>query len=218
MTWAVAIFPVVGVALGAALGGLGLALDYFLPSGPVAVILLASGALATGGLHLDGLMDTSDGVFGGRTIERRLEIMRDSRVGSFGVIAGALALLGQFAVLSQLSGIGRLIALVVALGLSRWAMALAIGVFRPARPSGLGATFQQAGSLRSMVLATALALGLAVGAGPSGIASFAVVLVATLAIGRFLAARLGGLTGDSYGAIAVVAETLALYVAVGFRG
>src|SRR5258708_1581233 len=119
LTWAVALFPAIGAVLGALLGGLGLVLERALPTGPVAVLLLAANALVTGGLHLDGLMDTADGVFGGRTVERRLEIMRDSRIGAFGALAGGLALLGQYACLRPLTGTPRGIALVVALGLWR---------------------------------------------------------------------------------------------------
>src|SRR6185437_14480691 len=95
-----AFFPIVGVGLGALLGCAGLLLDRVLPAGPVAALIVGAEIYLTGGLHFDGLMDTADGVFGGRTRERRLEIMRDSRVGSFGVCAGALALIAQYSCLS----------------------------------------------------------------------------------------------------------------------
>jgi adenosylcobinamide-GDP ribazoletransferase len=214
----VALFPVVGIALGAALGAMGLALDLVLPPPSIiAVVLLATGALVTGGLHFDGLMDTADGVFGGRTRERRLEIMRDSRVGSFGVLAGGLALLGQYACLSQLTGTRRIVALIVALGLSRWAMALALGLFPSARPSGLGATFHADAGWGPMVAATLFALGLAAVSGVVGIMGLVVTAVIIVIGGRFLAARLGGLTGDTYGALAVVSETIVLVVAVAVK-
>jgi adenosylcobinamide-GDP ribazoletransferase len=163
-------------------------------------------------------MDTADGVFGGRTVERRLEIMRDSRVGAFGAVAGGLALLGQYACLSELSGVARLIALIVALGLSRWTMAVAIGTFPSARPTGLGATFHQAGGRWPLALATAIALAIAAPAGLLGLSSLAVAALVALLGGRFLAARIGGLTGDTYGALGIVVETLILYLAVGLRG
>jgi adenosylcobinamide-GDP ribazoletransferase len=207
-------FPVVGVGLGALLGGLGLALDRVLPSGPVAALLLAVGAFATGGLHLDGLMDTADGVFGGRTAERRLEIMRDSRVGAFGALAGGLALLAQYSSLAALTGQARIAALMVALGMSRWAMVLAIGVFPAARATGLGAAFRAAGRRGPLVVATLIAAALGLAFGARGIAGLVVALAVALLGGRWLTARLGGLTGDTYGALAVVAETLILYAAV----
>lgn len=211
---AIALFPVVGIALGGALGGIGLVLDRILPLGPTAVILLGLGTLATGGLHLDGLMDTADGVFGGRTPAERLEIMRDSRVGAFGAIAGALALLGEYACLGDLGGVDRLTALVAAMAMGRWAMAIAVACFPAARPSGLGATFHAAASRRTALASTIVAAALAGALGLPGLVEFvAAALVAVLA-GRFLVDRLGGLTGDTYGGIAVLAEVLVLYVAV----
>lgn len=211
---AVALFPVLGIALGAALGGLGLALDLILPPGPVAVLLLMAGALATGGLHLDGAMDTADGVFGGRAVERRLEIMKDSRIGAFGAIAGGLILLGQYAALSGLVGMARLVALILALALARWAMVVAIVAFPAARPTGLGATFHQAAGRWTLAGATVVAVVVALATGRLGLVSFGGAVVVALLGGRFLAGRLGGLTGDTYGALAVATETLVLYLAV----
>lgn len=215
---AIAWFPLVGACLGALLGAAGLVLDRILPPDLTAVALLALGALLTGGLHLDGLMDTADGVFGGTTRERRLEIMRDSRVGSFGVIAGILALLGQYAALTHLLGLTRLLALVVALGLSRWVMALAIVLFPSARPEGLGAAFRAAAGLPSLAIATVLAVVLAAAAASLGfrlLGPVALILAALTAVlgGQFFRRRLGGLTGDVYGALAVLAETLVLIAA-----
>ncbi len=214
---AIALFPVVGAGLGALLGAVGLAFDGVLPPGPVALLLLAASVVLTGGLHLDGLMDTADGVFGGRTIERRLEIMRDSRIGSFGVVAGALVLIGQYACLAELIGTGRLTALVVAFGLSRWVLAVALGVFPPARSTGLGATFREAGGRGPLAVATLVAAGVALAAGALGVVAFVVAAAVALLGGRFLAKHLGGLTGDTYGALGAIAETLVLYVAVAFR-
>jgi len=211
-----AFFPLVGVGLGALLGTLGLLLDRLLPSGPVAVLLVGVAVFLTGGLHLDGLMDTADGVFGGRSRERRLEIMRDSRVGSFGVCAGALALIAQYSCLSTLGGLARLATLVAALALSRWAMVVAIRWFPAARSSGLGATFQGAASGWPFVVATAIAVGAALTAGLSGLVALALGSFVVILGGRFLVGRLGGLTGDTYGALAVVVETASLFVAAGF--
>ena len=211
----VALFPIIGIGLGAAVGGIGLALDLLLPPSVTAVVLLACGALVTGGLHLDGLMDTADGVFGGTTPERRLEIMRDSRVGSFGMLAGGLALLAQYACLSQLRGLGRGFALVVAFGLSRWALALALGSFPSARPTGLGATFRSQAGRLPLVVATLTALALAASTGFVGIAGFVGTAGIVVGGGRFFTPRLGGLTGDTYGALAVLSETFILILAAG---
>lgn len=216
---AIALLPLVGALLGAALGLLGLALDHAFPPDLVAVVLLAISAVVTGGLHLDGLMDTADGLFGGATVERRLEIMRDSRVGSFGVIAGVLALLAEYATLSHLQGLVRLGVLVLSFGLSRWAMALAIGLFPPARAAGLGATFRAAAGVPSLVVATAIAAVVAALLGSThpifAASSLLLVALLVLAGGRFFVHRLGGLTGDTYGTLAVLAEVLVLFAATG---
>jgi adenosylcobinamide-GDP ribazoletransferase len=140
--------------------------------------------------------------------------MRDSHVGAFGVIAGGLALLGQFACLSELSGRERLLALVVAFTLSRWAMVVALALFPAARISGLGAAFQGGAGRASVFVGTVLALPFVLVWGQTGIAVFVVTIALGLGCGGLLTRRLGGLTGDSYGAIAVVVETAVLFVAV----
>lgn len=208
---AVALFPLVGVALGAAIGALGLLLDRVLPPGPAAALVLAAGVVLTGGLHLDGLMDTADGIGGGRTPQRRLAIMRDSRIGAFGAMAGGLVLLAQYACLAELSGGARLTALVTAHGLSRWLMAAAIALFPPARPDGLGATFRAGASGWAIGVATAIAAGIAFVMRPSGIIGFIIAALILLTGGTMLARRLSGLTGDTYGALAAVAETAILF-------
>lgn len=213
LTRVIALFPVVGAILGALLGGLGLLLDRALPPGPTAALLLAAGVLATGALHLDGLLDTADG-FGGQTPEQRLAIMRDSRVGAFGVIAGALILLGQFACLSALTGYARLAALVLAFTVSRWALLLALSLFPAARPEGLGAAFHAAATRTACVVGTLFAIAVALIFRELGFVALVASAVVTISGGCMLARRLGGLTGDACGALAVVTETTALFVAV----
>jgi adenosylcobinamide-GDP ribazoletransferase len=209
-----ALFPVVGALIGGFLGGIGLVLDRILPAGVVAALVIAAGALVTGGLHLDGVMDTADGVFGGKSPERRLAIMHDSRVGAFGVVAGVVILLGQFACLSELTGQARLLALIAAGTIGRWTMLIALALFPVARPTGAGATFH-AGVTRGMaLLGTLLAGTLALLAGPLGVLAMAAGLAIAVGVGRALTLRLGGLTGDTYGAIAIVIETAVLFIAV----
>jgi adenosylcobinamide-GDP ribazoletransferase len=211
---AAALFPLVGALIGALLGFFGLALDRALPAGPAAALLVAAAALLTGGLHLDGLMDTADGLAGGRSPEQRLAIMRDSRVGAIGAVAGGLALLAQFACLSELTGHHRLLTLVAAGALGRWAMLLAISAFPAAGAEGLGAGLRAGVTRGSAVAGSLLVLPVAVVAGPLGLAGVAVGVAVAAGLGRFLVRRLGGLTGDAYGAIAVVAETAVLFAAV----
>lgn len=209
-----ALFPVVGALIGLLLGGLGLWLDRFLPAGPVAGLLIASAALLTGGLHLDGLMDTADGAYGGHSPEQRLEIMRDSRVGAFGIIAGSLALLATFACLSELTGHNRLLALVVATASSRWSMVIALAIFPSARVDGVGVTFQPGVTPAMSLFGTLFVVLLAFATRPFGVVAAAAALAIVVAWGYFLSRRLGGLTGDCYGAIAVLTETAVLFLAV----
>lgn len=212
-----ALFPLVGLALGLALGAVGLLLDRVLPAGPVAAVVLLGGVLLTGGLHMDGLMDSADGLFGGRTPERRLEIMRDSRVGAFGVLAGVLALLTQYACLAELTGTARLVAIALAMTLGRWVMALALGLFPAARTDGLGASFRTGRAPVPLAIGSLVALAVGVGAGTVGLIGLAAAAGVAFLGGRFCAGRLGGLTGDTYGALAVAAETLVYLTAVGVR-
>ena len=211
---AAATFPVLGALVGLGLGGIGLLLDRVLPAGPVAALLIAAGVLVSGGLHLDGLMDTADGLAAGRSREQRLAIMRDSRVGAFGAMAAILAILAQFACLSELTGAERLLALVVAAATSRWAMLAAMALFPPARPDGLGATFRSGVSPTIAGVGTLVLLGLVLYARPFGAIALMAGTGVVLVVGNGLTRRLGGLTGDTYGAIAVVTETVVLFAAV----
>ena len=216
-----AFFPLVGAGLGLAVGALGLLAEPLLPQAPTVVLQMIALVLLTGGLHLDGLMDTADGVFGGRTRDRRLEIMRDSRVGAFGVLAAGLALLAQLVCLVELAPLPRMIALVLALTVGRWAMALALGAFPSARADGLGASYEAGSGVWPAIVATTFAVAVAfwatAPAWPFALAALALALAVALAGGRWLANRLGGLTGDTYGALCVVAETAVLYLAVALR-
>ena len=209
-----ALFPLVGAGLGALLGGLGIVLSHILPAGPIAALLIAAGALVSGGLHLDGLMDTADGLYGGRSPEQRLTIMRNSRVGAFAVIAGGVAILCQFACLSELTGHARFTALVIAAAMSRWAMLLALVIFPAARISGAGATVHAAATRTAGIAGTLFVILLALVSGQLGVIALAASTAVVLGCGHLLTRHLGGLTGDSYGAIAVISETAVLFVAV----
>src|SRR6266566_3775505 len=145
-------FPLVGLLLACLLWVLVLLLTPLVPQLVLAALLVVALVILTGGLHLDGLMDSCDGLFGGRTRERKLEIMRDSRVGSFGVLGGACVLLLKFALFASLERHALLVALLVVLPSARWAMLLALSIFPPARSRGLGVTFQQTVTLQRLAL------------------------------------------------------------------
>ena len=183
-----------------------------------AAVLMVSLILVNRGLHLDGLMDSCDGLFGGFTKERRLEIMRDSQVGAFGVAGGAGVLLlkyGALVSLLGLSGHDPKWSLLLFPMLSRWSMVVALGSFPYVRSQGLGSPFHQGGILLPTVMAGITAIAGAVLLG--SIAGAGMLVGATLIgwlTGKCMAAKLGGLSGDSYGAINETVEVLALMAVV----
>src|SRR2546428_2069366 len=133
-----AYFPAVGALLGL-VAGLGFALAAAVTSPVLAgVAAIAVMAVLTGALHIDGLADAADGLFGGGDVARRLEVMRDSRVGSFGLATVVLVLIGDIAALASMSPPRALVALVIAGAVSRWALLLVIATVPYVRQSGLG--------------------------------------------------------------------------------
>jgi adenosylcobinamide-GDP ribazoletransferase len=203
-------FPAVGLLLGlagwAALWA-GTVLATPLLGAVAAVAVLAA---LTGALHLDGLADAADGLLGGSTPERRLDIMRDPRVGSFGVVAVVLVLLGDVAALAGLGPRAALAALLVAAALGRLAVVVVILLLPYARPGGLGTA--AAGGRRLADLAAAavtaaapLALDWRHGLLAAGLVALAAAGVAALA-----RARVGGATGDVYGTVVEVGQLAAL--------
>ena len=168
--------------------------------------------LLTGGLHADGFMDTADGVFSGRERERKLAIMKDSRVGSFGVVSFVLLMFLQFALLLDMHPFLLLTALFVMPIIGRFAMVLAVACFPYARADGMGKTFADMADRRTVAIA---AVTTAVLVMPCGLlASIALVLGILFALFfcRMITKTLGGVTGDVYGAVTVLTETLVLAV------
>ncbi len=204
----VAMFPLVGLLVGV-LGALtfAAATELGLPPVPAAVLAIAVLACATGALHEDGLADFADGL-GGASRARRLEIMRDPRVGGFGVIALVLALLARAGALAALAGPAEVgVALIAAAALSRALLPPAMLALPQARGDGLAV---QAGRPHPARVAAALAIALliallllpaAVAVTASAVAALAGAMVAWLAF-----RRLGGITGDVLGALQQLAE------------
>jgi adenosylcobinamide-GDP ribazoletransferase len=206
---AVGWFPLVGVVLGFALYALNYAANLLFPQNVSAALTLFAWIAFTRFFHLDGFMDSLDGLFGGWTPERRLEIMKDSRMGAFGTIGGILVLLTKFAALSSTVSLFPSILLATTLG--RWASPLVIYAFPYAREDGLGIEMKRNVTVREIIIATLIA----------GVASwlvlgwlgFAFMLGAALIahlIGWYVMRLLPGLTGDIYGAVTTVIEMAVL--------
>ena len=185
--------------------------------GVTAALVLALGAMLTGGLHEDGLSDTADGLYGGWTKARRLEIMKDSRVGSYGVLALVLVTLARWSALTAVlvhdgDWGGHWAALVATGALSRAPMALVMALLPNARGEGLSHATGRPSPATALV---ALALAGAIAALLTGWAAVPLAF-ATLGVAILLAAlalrKIGGQTGDILGASQQLAEVACLAV------
>lgn len=206
-------FPLVGLVLGICYALAAWLLLYaFGMRSLTAALLLILPLLLTGGLHADGFMDTADGVFSGRERVRKLEIMKDSRVGAFGVVSFVMLMFVQFALLSDMAWPLLVPALFVMPIIGRLAMVLAVACFPYAREDGMGKTFADMADRSTVVIA---ALTTAVLVLPWGMLATAALVLGTLFalfFCRTMTNILGGVTGDVYGAATVLTETLVLAV------
>jgi adenosylcobinamide-GDP ribazoletransferase len=208
-------FPLVGAACGAATAGVIALLAP--PVGlDVAIVLgLVFAALLTGAFHEDGLADSTDGLGGGQTRERALEIMKDSRIGTYGAVALVLLYLARFTLFRELGAAQLLLALPVAGALGRAGGAALMAWLPAARAVGMAA--DASGSLRprTALIACLCALVLAAilgGAGGGALLGASVAVAAV--IGLWLRRRLGGVTGDALGLTCVAVEIAALALAL----
>ncbi|MBS0559236.1 MAG: adenosylcobinamide-GDP ribazoletransferase [Proteobacteria bacterium] len=202
-------YPVAGAAVGL-IGGAAFwaAARLGLPPMLAAIAAVAAQVLATGGLHEDGLADTADGLGGGRDRERALAIMRDSRIGTYGVLALAIALGIRVGALSALPGPGAAALALLAAGmLGRGAVTGLLLVLPPARPDGLAASL---GPVPLRPAALGMALAALAAFLPHGGRALAGAALAALAVGWLAWRRLGGTTGDVLGAAEQAAECAAL--------
>ncbi len=206
-------WPLVGAVLGAiAAGFASAALWLGLTPGVVAAGVLGLLALLTGGLHEDGLSDTADGLFGGWTKERRLEIMKDSRVGSYGVLALVLVTLARWSALTTVLAAGGIWGLVAVGALSRAPMGLVMAALPNARAAGLSQSTGRPDATLALTGA-GIAFGIAVlFAGWAALPMLAGAALAVWLLARTAQARIGGQTGDILGASQQLAEVACLAV------
>jgi adenosylcobinamide-GDP ribazoletransferase len=211
---AAAWFPAVGLVVGGVLGGVRIAADTILAPGPATVLALIAAALVTGALHEDGLADTADGLGAHVSRERRLEILRDSRIGTYGTLALIGSSLLAWTLLAGLDGVDCLRAALVAHVLARWSFLPQALALAPARADGSGALLRPPPIAVAVATATAIATALIAGdPGPGAIALGAAALataVATLVVRR----ALGGVTGDTLGATGKLVELATLVALV----
>ena len=208
-----AYFPAIGAFLGLAAG-----LVYVLMTAvttPLLAAVAATSVLAmlSGALHLDGLADAADGLLGGGDVALRLEVMRDPRLGSFGTTTIVLVLVGDVAAITSLPATRAIAALVIAGALSRLAMLAVIAFVPYLRQSGLGEAVQGAGHRRfDLVLGCAVTALVCVLDWRRALLAIPLVALTTVTVGVLARRRIGGATGDVYGATAELGQ-LAVLVA-----
>lgn len=204
-------YPVAGAIIGLIAGVLLWLLGVIgLPPGPAAAIALGAMAVMTGALHEDGLADCADGLGGGKSREDCLEIMRDSRIGAYGVVALGISLVARWSALALLAMSAPIVGLIVAACVSRMPMVLVMAGMRPARMDGLAASVGRPDALQA---AMAFSLALLVALIFTGFWGFVIVLAALAAALPliFWASRLiDGYSGDVLGGIEQSAEILTL--------
>ena len=213
---AVGFFPIVGLIIGGILVLIQSLLNMVFPETVIAAVLIVSWLAITGALHLDGLLDSFDGLLGGRDKVSRLEIMKDERVGAFGFAAGVSLILIKFSVLLSLLGTQMSISgLILAPTLGRWSLTLAIAYFPYAREHGLGRNIKYKSTWWQITLATGTSMLVAwfIHQWMGLVIMLTVALIVWLCA-RFTIKRISGLTGDIYGAICEITELVVLLMLV----
>lgn len=214
--WMLFWFPAVGLLLGGIGAGVFWAAQQVFPAAVAVLLAILALTLSTGALHVDGLADSADGLFGGRTRERRLEIMRDSRIGTFGVAAVVFVLLFKWTALVGIAGAaggrGAMAALAAMPMAGRWAILLAAWLCPYAREGeGTGRVFIENATARQFLGAAPIVLVCAWGLlGWGGIVMLAAALPFGLLWTLYAKAKIGGMTGDTLGAVCELSETVFL--------
>ncbi len=208
-------FPLVGLVLGGALAGLDAVARRGLPPAVVGALLVVALLVLTRALHAEGFVDCCDGLLGGYTKEERLRILRDTHAGSFAVIGGSALVLVKGSLLAVVPDGARVELLLLFPCLSRLSMMITIALFPYARPQGLGTLFQKNRRWWQVavgVLTAVVAAGLLLGLG--GVILLAACVAVGLGFGMWMTRLLGGMTGDTYGAVNELSEVAVLMLGV----
>jgi len=207
-------FPVVGLIIGALAGAVAALAGWLgLPAGISSAAALAFLAIVTGGMHEDGLADFADAM-GGMTVERRLEIMKDSRIGAYGVIALSIAVLARWSGIGELTSWTLVFTLAAIGATSRAVMVWLMYAMQPARENGLSAGVGKPTGTTVLVASGIAFVACVLFTGFSGVMLFGWVFAATLPIYWLANQTLGGQTGDVLGAAQQSAEIVGLAAAI----
>lgn len=208
-------FPLVGLVIGSLLAAVNYGLFYIeTPLFLRVTLLLLAEIIITGGLMYDGFMDTADGVFSARSRERMLEIMKDSHVGSNAVLAIIILLLLKIAAYLELSGETLTWVLLTMSVATRTFMVVFIVNFPYARKEGIGHMFTKYAKPFYTYIAFAVCAGIIAACGLQYLAVAGICFTVTLMIAQYLKTQLGGLTGDTYGALTECGNVIYLLTAV----
>jgi adenosylcobinamide-GDP ribazoletransferase len=209
---AVIFFPVIGMLLGLLLAGINMFMlktgfDALLTS-TIAVILLL---VLTGGLHLDGVADTFDGLYGGKNIKEKLRIMRDPHTGSMGVIALICAIILKIVTLNAITAAARPASIVLMCMISRWGMVFVMFLFPYARKVGKAKNFIKNSNLPVFICSTGIALAATFMIWRfKGLIAVAAVALVSYAASLSVSKKINGITGDTLGTINEFAEITVL--------
>ena len=208
-------FPLVGLVIGAFLGAVNYGLVWLaVPDFMRAALLILAEIIITGGLMYDGFMDTADGVFSARNRERMLEIMKDSHVGSNAVLAVVTLILLKVAAYVSIMPQELTAALIAMSVATRTFMVIFIVNFPYARKTGIGHMFKMYAKPVYTVIALTLGIGITALCGLQYLAVMVVTFVLVFGFGKFLQGQLGGLTGDTYGALTECGNVLYLIMVI----
>jgi len=212
-------FPLVGLLIGLILAAVSAIAGLFLPAMVVSAVVLIALTALTGGMHLDGLADASDGLFSGLPRERALQVMKDGPVGAMGSMSITLVVLLKFSCIASMGSWFRSLVVALMPVAGRHLMVLCMAAFPPARTDqGLGRGFALGVTWKDASFATAVSLALIIGLGfflnsaiwVSIMIAFSSSIVSGFCISKKMARRLDGMTGDTYGAAGEVTEALFL--------
>ena len=205
-------FPVVGAVLGLLIGGVYAGMYELVSPLTAAIVAVLFGVIVTGAFHEDGLADTADSL-GGYTPERRLEIMKDSRVGTFGVLALVFSILVRVVALGEMSAADGVVALVLAHAIGRSLATLVMVTTPAASPTGLGQSYTQHLPRPAVLAIGAIVFGCAAVGGPAALVGYGIAVAAAGLVVLVARRAYGGTTGDVLGAVEQLGEMAVLTAA-----
>lgn len=206
-------FPLAGTVVGGILCLIYFLGEKILPQQVLSVAIVAVWIMVTGGMHMDGFADTLDGLFCGQDRDKKLTVMKDSRIGAYGTMGTVVLLLFKASLINSLSRHFVMPALLLAPTLSRWVMSYAIINFPYVREKGLGKAFSLHKSFSQFLLSSLMTFIISFLISKAwGLIIAMIALTIGFVLIKYIISQLDGLTGDTYGAINEVCEAAVLLV------